>query len=411
MSTPSPGPESQRRLNYEPVPRLTSLLDEMLWPKLFRGWVLALRPASLGVAAVAVLLIGLVGRIAALWEPKPEPGLKAFFLDDLLHRIGTYIRTLADEVVQLDPRGATEAAWNLVFTLPLYMLREHTVSTLVLGPIVVLVWVVAGGAIARMAACDFSTGQLVPWPQAMAVAVSRWRSLLMAVLGPMALVAVIAAAIVVGGWLGFTSSIIAVAASILYGLAVVASVLAVIVLVGYALGGSMLVPAVVSEGTDGIDGIQRAYAYAFGMPLKLVVYTLVIVVQGAVAYLVLGFIAEQVTRFGIAASTAAVGAKGDAILRIGEYGAPELVGAGSATASRIMLFWKHIPELLVAAYAVSYAFSAPTVLYLLMRQANDGQDIGELWTPGRAEAVTRNTLRAHGVTLGPTPPSTDRDDE
>jgi hypothetical protein len=31
---------------------------------------------------------------------------------------------------------------------------------------------------------------------------------------------------------------------------------------------------------------------------------------------------------------------------------------------------------------VSFWFSSGTVLYLLMRQVCDGQDTGELWTPG-----------------------------
>ena len=38
--------------------------------------------------------------------------------------------------------------------------------------------------------------------------------------------------------------------------------------------------------------------------------------------------------------------------------------------------------LLVASFVVSYWFSGGTTLYLLMRQVCDGQDVGELWTPG-----------------------------
>ena len=38
--------------------------------------------------------------------------------------------------------------------------------------------------------------------------------------------------------------------------------------------------------------------------------------------------------------------------------------------------------LLVASYVVSYWFSGGTALYLLMRQVCDGQDAGELWSPG-----------------------------
>ena len=48
----------------------------------------------------------------------------------------------------------------------------------------------------------------------------------------------------------------------------------------------------------------------------------------------------------------------------------------------LVMLWQTVIFCLVAAYVFAYYFSATPVIYLLMRQACDGQQLDEIWQPG-----------------------------
>lgn len=346
---------------------LADLTDDLLWPRLFRSAPLALRPERLGIAIFVLILIGLLGRaLGAVTGGKIESH----------PTVGETLGGIVDSLRSFQPVGALLGFFELILGVPGTVIRDHPWWAALFAVPVALVLAVGGGAISRMAACEFAHSVMISWPKGLGFAISRWISLTMALLAPLLLAAFLVGALTIGGWLLLNWPFVNVVGALLYPLFLIVALLAVLLLVGYVLGHTMLVPAMACEGTDAIDAVQRSYAYVVGRPLRLIVYTLVLALLLAVMTAVLGSIAAWVVSLSQGAATAladnAPALFPDGVPREGSWG----------LARRIIEFWVGIPALLVAAFVLSFVFSGSTVLYLLMRQLNDGQDPSEIWMPG-----------------------------
>jgi hypothetical protein len=219
----------------------------------------------------------------------------------------------------------------------------------------------------------------------LAFAVSKAWSLFFSVAAPLLAVGLIVGVLALGGWVLLGIPGVRVVGAVFFALALFGGAAAVIIFVAYLLGLPMLVPAVACEGTDAIDAIQRSYAYVTGRPLRLVLYWAVLIVQAAVVTLVLALLAGWVIQLSTwAASLLLREPMHAAVQGLGEGDLPDYgpMSPTQAGAVHIVAFWVQVPLLLVASFVVSFWFSAGTTLYLLMRQVCDGQDVGELWTPG-----------------------------
>jgi hypothetical protein len=248
-------------------------------------------------------------------------------------------------------------------------------------------------ALCRMVASDLATGVLRSWTQGLRFALNHWRSVLTAWFGPLAFAGLIALGLASAGFLLLRWPYVDLLGSLLFGLFLLAGAVAVVVLVCYALGRCLLIPAVACEGSDGIDAIQRAYAYVLGRPLRLVLFGAFLVVQGLIALSLAWLLASAIVGFTRWAASAWGGPH--AFELFAAAGPPPLTGAGTPpAAARILAFWNAIPFVLVAGFGISYLASACTVLYLLLRRSNDGQDIGEIWVPGLIEGTMAETLAA-----------------
>lgn len=353
----------------EPTVLLHDLTRGLLWPRLLRLPALALRPERLLTALAAIVAIGLIGEINRAWNEE------ASFNQIVEMSVVSPVRHLASGTLAVNPSGVSHAARRLL-AAPLDMLIADPWALFFLGIPMLIVWGVAGAAISRSAACEVALGRVVAWPEGLAFGVRRWVNCLGAIVAPIAFVAVVHLVIAAGGAALLTWPIGNIAGAVLYGLALVAAVVAVLVGVGYLLGWSMLVPAIACEGTDALDAIQRVYAYVTGRPLRLLVYLFVTLAVGALSFGVLAFIAQRGIDLASAASVQWSGERGARVL--GPEG--ELGGIDGAARS-IVGFWNGVVHLLVAAYAVSFVHTAGTLVYLICRRINDGQEIAELWTP------------------------------
>jgi hypothetical protein len=152
----------------------------------------------------------------------------------------------------------------------------------------------------------------------------------------------------------------------------------------------MLIPGVACEGTDGLDAIQRAFAYVFGRPVRLILYSLLLLVVGAVMVSIVGMLVNGSIAFADG-SLSAWTTRGSEILSGTGATGKELNGFAGAAAT-IVDFWKSAAGLVVGAFGVSFFFSGSTVLYLVMRRACDGQDVAELWMPGMVEGTMARAM-------------------
>lgn len=355
---------------------LADLTDDLLWPRLLRAPALALRPTCMGIALFTALAVWLFGSAVSLWSDTPNA------VGVILAGIGSAGTELVQALVVLDVTWTAEWAAYYLIEAPGMFIREHWLGVLVLSVPIAAAWGIGGCAIARAAARDATMRLSTPWPRALAFAVDRWWSTVVGLLGPLVFVAGIVLAIAIAGWALFSLPVLDVVGALVYPLMLLAGLLAFAILIGYVLGSPMLIPAIACEGTDGIDGIQRALAYVLGKPLRLIAYVLILLIQGMVVF---GVLALIVLGGQALIEAAATGLAGDRAAMV--FGDADAEGTALAARAIVDLF-NGLLGLLVIAFGVSYYFAGSTVLYLLMRQLNDGQSCEDLWVPGRIEGTT-----------------------
>lgn len=348
---------------------------DWLWPRIARAGALALRPSRWGLAFMLLVatLLAIRATELATGEPGPARAFVAAAADALLGPAPA-------DAAGLPLLGAR--LWALCFEAPATVLREYWLS----GPLLLLVlgvlWSLLGGAICRSAACEFAQGVVLDWPAAAGFAGSRAGALVGAVIAPPLLLLVLAALMGLGGWALLNWPVVNVLGALLFGLFLLAGAVGAAGLIVYVLGAPLLVPAIACEGSDSIDAIQRSAAYVTGRPLRLVWYALVAAGVGILLGFTAGVVAHGTVSFARHGATLLTG-DGAAALFI-----PGAAADGSAgVAARIIAFWLGLPGLAAAALLVSYWFCACTVIYLLLRQANDAQDTSEIWMPGVLEGT------------------------
>jgi len=366
---------SEQNSIVRPAPvTLTGLLDELCWPRLLRAPRLALRPDRLGLGVIGIVVIGLLGTLPSLWDE--GPGLLPLLVETKIEGLmGVTLGVLSLDVARIAD------GLDLLSRLPGRIWSEYPVSAIVLGVPILVVWAIVGGGISRSAACDHAQGVRIDWPRALGFGLSRWFGFSAALVSPLVVAGVLLVGVVIAGGVLFALPGLRIIGALLYPLMLLAGALAAFALAVWVFAGAMLVPAVACEGTDAIDSVQRSYNYAVTRPLRLIAYLAILVVTGIVTVGGGVLLARATVVLTASAAGAVLGSSADAVL------AGESMGGADGVASFLVGMWSGIPLLLVSGYAVSYFFSASTLLYLLMRRVVDGQDASEIWMPGLIEGT------------------------
>ncbi|MBK9189055.1 MAG: hypothetical protein IPM33_08880 [Phycisphaerales bacterium] len=364
------------------------LINSLVWPRLLRAAGLALHPGRLGLAAGILVLIGIIASIPGLWlEAGTGPRVTA---GEALGGAGAQI---VSGVLALDHVSVAQGLWKFGVDAPTKVVKGHPWSVVIILVPVLLVWGVGGAAIARSAASEYSLREKTPWPASLGFGVSKAASLVGAKLTPLLIVGVVVGLLCVGGWVLLRFPMVQALGGLAYVLALGGGLVIVVVCAGYLLGGSMLVPAIACEGTDAIDAMQRVYAYAMARPARLLVYSLVLVIELVLVAVVLASIANAVTSASAWATTLLLPDELAQVVHAAGTGEAitdaERGWSMSAMAASIA-FWSRLPGFLVGAYLISFYFSGGTLLYLMMRLVCDGQDPSELWRPGMPAGVVQH---------------------
>lgn len=368
-----------------PRPLLTfeDLTADLLWPRLLRCALLALAPGRLGLGLVLVAVLMSLVHLARVLPGAAAPGA----VTGAGAALAAGVRAVGEGVIALDPWRAGTALAELAVGAPARVAAWPPLGAVLLLPVAGLAWVVLGAAIARMAACELALGATLSWPEGLGFALGRVRSLLFAQFAPLLTVWVLALGLAAAGWALLQLPVLDVLGAVLYGLALAVGLLATVITLVYLGGQVLLVPAVACDGADAINAIERAYAYTLGRPVRLALY---LAIAGAVGVASTGLVALVV-----AATLHLTGVAAGAWIALPGTVIPspfEAAGTppppGSSTAARwIIGLWQALALAVVPAFAASFYFSASTMVYLLMRRLNDGQDTGELWLPGMVEGT------------------------
>ncbi len=385
--------------------------EALLWPRLLRVPAMAARPQRVVLSLFLLVVVGAIGNLRFPWR-----GETPAFLDTLLGAKFEALGQLARGVRDADAALISDGFAQLLARVPVLVISEYPLEAILLGIPVLVAFAVFAGAVCRSVACEFSQELTLPWAQQLGFAVRRWRTLAGVLVLPAGVIGVIGLLLAVAGFVFFNIVPgLEVVGGLLYALALLLGLAAVAVLVLTTIAWPILIPAAVCEGTDAIDAVGRALAYAVARPLRLVVYLLLAALVCAVASAIALAFAEGAVSFAHAATSAWTSDRGFAEIQgrfpapvLDSEGNPEALGLLASTSSWIVDFWSGCLRLVAAAYALSTALTASTLTYLFMRQLCDGQHYAELWTPGRIERAFEAAMASPGVAI---PGADDEDDE
>ncbi len=366
--------ENQGGVQIRPA-TLDDLIDDMLWPLLLRVPKLALRPDRWGLGFGAFVSCWLIVHLPDLWTGRGDGSER--FSEAGGRLAGEALGRISAGVSGASPGAAMGALAGLLTEVPATLFGLFPLSTVLTGVLLLVALPLFGGAIARACAVEFSRGQLRPWVESMAFALSSSRALVMAPVGLLLAIVGIGLGVSAASWALLSVPVLNIVGAALFGLALLAGLLLVLMLTGLGLGGPIMPAAVACDDADAIDSVQRALAYCLGRPLRAVLYWLILLVQAAVV-LSLAYAAAWAT---LRVTEGAAAYFGGGVLRRIVAGDPSGLGWSDRAAAWIVGVWQSVVVLLWGGLAVSLHFCGATVLYLLLRRLVDNQAVTDIWMP------------------------------
>lgn len=353
----------------------------LLWPQLLIAARMAIRPARVGLALVLLLILQLLWWLPELWfgkDPTPTYSISAFTTEAF-----GFIR---DGIFAFDAGSIVAGVRELFFDMPVFLVQHYPWTMALLAVPTLLAWTVLGGAITRSVAEEFSIRKRQTWTGSLAFSLSRAWSFFFSLVVPVLIAVGIAVGIMGLGYILLRIPGVNIAGGVAYGLLLLGGFVLIVVVAAFAIGSGLLLPAVACEGVDAIDATQRTYAYALARPVRTILYLSILLVVGMLLAAVLAFIVESVLHL----TAQLAGSWLPAEIRDTIYTAATTRGVhtgegapfGLSGAAHIVALWCALPGLIAGAILLSYAFSGTTIMYLLLRRVCDGQDQGDLWSPG-----------------------------
>lgn len=299
--------------------------------------------------------------------------LRVPYLDRLLVEIGW-------APVQLFAPGAADAPLEpFRVVVPWW---HHVVVALVL----LVVWSVIGGALARVHAVRIARDRSISWDDGFAFSISNLRAfvqaplfVLLAALLFMALDAAAGAAIAIP-WAG------AILQLVLQPLALLAGLIVTIIVLGGVFGFPLLQSAVAADRNGTLDAVSRTFSYAFTRPVLFIGGgALVFAVGGLIAALGAWFL-EGVTLRGLLLGASwseetaqAIGVGYAAARSFGVPNVPDGMGTPATISVWVSYVWSALAILAVRGFVLSYVVGGLTDLYFLLREEVDGTPTSEVY--------------------------------
>jgi hypothetical protein len=192
----------------------------------------------------------------------------------------------------------------------------------------------------------------------------------------------------IGGWIGRIPWAGQPLLGILWGLELVFGFLMALILIAGVAGWPLMYATIGAEASDGFDAFSRSYSYVFTRPWHYAWFGFVALCYGAIVTTFIALVASLVVYLSAAGVASGLGPERAASMLMGapeSVGRPDFVsnfpantvGVGSIVSGA----WLQLVGLLVAGFAVSFFWTASTVIYLLLRNADDATDFREVFPP------------------------------
>lgn len=276
-----------------------------------------------------------------------------------------------------------------------WAIKYHTVYTSVFLFLSLVVISIAGGAICRGAAMRFSAGQTLGMSTGLKFSLKKFISLFGAVLAPVILIASLGYLIIL--LIGLLANI-PWAGEIIFALSfaivLFTGTIMAFVAIWAITGGTLMFGAMGYESSDTFDIITRTFIYLRAKPWLFVFYSASAVVYGAICYLfvrLFAFLMLVLGRYFLAVIMWTKAGRAETVSKLDAlWPQPEFFNlAGNALeitkrpTESLAAFIVYLEILAVAAVvfavAMSFYFSANSIIYCLLRKKVDGTAIEEVF--------------------------------
>jgi hypothetical protein len=414
---PTLGPFSGDRMSNSLLPTTAPDTPRTLsWWPLLRSFRLAFRLRQLMLAAVGLLLTTAALRGLEPWLPGgPFPLPPQPWEIDLGFGTPTPLELVAGGID--DPQRLARNALGNV-RVPLGPARDFIEPAReawdpraewheVLGAglrwfVWVAMWSIFGTALCRSAAVEFAREQSTHIWGALRFGATRAPAVLGGLLLPLVAVAGLGALLALGGLLGRLPYVGPLVLAVVWGLQLIVGVLLMVVLLGLVCGWPLMFATVAVEGTDAFDALSRSYNYLYERPLRQLAQVAITLVWGSFATFCVLLLAQwvvQLTLWGTSwGATREVlndfAEQVPALLRADTVAAAVTVpvgdetpvaGAVGALPRWVARGWFRLLATLVTGFVYSFFFSSMTVMYFLLRQSVDGNDLDEVYLGNEPE--------------------------
>ncbi len=299
-----------------------------------------------------------------------------------------------------------------------------------------LVWSVFGGAIARSAAVEFARDQSTHFWGALKFSFARALSYFASPMLPLGGIAFLGGLCALGGLTGRIGGGVGPGLlGLIWGPLLILALLLAIVVMGLACGWPLMVATISVEGTDGFDGMSRAYNYVYERPRYYIVQIALTMLNGSFGAFCVLFMAQLTLRLALCGVAWGGGlpAIRDAIVEAppilavpkidwgfdgdspvngqpvegnlegdsdidpradltpiveaaqGGDGEPGRSPTPVSWSSRFTRFWMCLLATLVVGFVYSFFWSSATVIYFLLRRSVDGNDFDEVYLGAHSE--------------------------
>jgi len=276
----------------------------------------------------------------------------------------------------------------------IWALKYHTVYSIIFLLIAMIIFSIAGGAICRGAALQFSKDERLGITQCLKFSLKKFISLFFAPLAPVILITIFGIGIFLLGLITNIPWAGEIIMALFIIVVLVAGLLMTFAIIGLGAGVNLMFGAIVYENSDAFDAVSRSFSYVYARPWRLAFYSFLAAVYGSISYLFVRFFALVllgISRWFMSLGIWTSGSKAQQLNKlVAVWPKPELfnfLGNGleiskNATES-IAAFVVHLAVLVVAgmvvAFAVSFYFSASTIIYCLLRNKVDNTALDNIF--------------------------------
>jgi len=391
-----------------------NLTQDLLFPKLFLTFRFARQPSKLIIALAALIAISIAGWVMDFSKPVVTGADGTTELQAYIDAPQQYDQFLKKNEAAGGRSGVFHTMWHFnrqkfhnalesLFAFNLVGVAEsvrdcakalcwafthHPRYCALFFVIKLAVLSVAGGAICRIAALQLAQGEKPGMPEPLHFAARRFLSFFAAPLVPVAMIAGAGIFIALLGLVGNVPRAGELLAGLFTPLALVVGAIITLLLIGAVAGFNLMFPAVAYDGSDCFDAMSRAFTYVYSRPWRMLFYSGIAAVYGAICYLFV-----RVFAFLLLFSTYVlldVGMYTDKLSRLWAgpaFGAllqPTAAApanwAESIAAHLITLFVLAVIGLMVA-FVMSFYFSANTIIYALIRKKVYNTPLEDIYRP------------------------------